>query len=386
PPPRRALRAMNADVVVIGAGVVGASVAFHLAREKLRVVVIDRARGPGEGSTARATGGFRAQFGTAIDIRLSLLARERLRAFPEETGVDPGLRDVGYLWLASSECDLAELREANVLQRREGVDAHVVEPDAIVRHNPHVSLEGVVGAAWGPHDAVMRPLEILRGYLEAAQRMGVAIRWNEAPRAIERGAVVTERARIEAPLVVNAAGAWAAEVARLAGVELPIAPLRRQVAITTPTRALPQDFPLTIWTRDGFHLRVRDDRVLLLRPTPGAADPFATHVDPEWLDAIAKTMRERVPPLRDVALDRAHAWAGLYEMSPDHHVLLGPAPGFPSMLCANGSSGHGVMHAPAIGLLVAELAAHGAARSLDVHEIRATRFVENAPIRGPSLL
>jgi sarcosine oxidase subunit beta len=143
---------------------------------------------------------------------------------------------------------------------------------------------------------------------------------------------------------------------------------------------------MTIWTRDGFHLRVRDDRVLLLRPSPGASDPLATDVDPSWLDAIAETMRERIPPLRDVALDRARAWAGLYEMSPDGHVVLGPAPECASLLLANGSSGHGVMHAPALGKLIAEIALHGDARSLDVRELRPSRFAEGAAIVGPSLL
>jgi sarcosine oxidase subunit beta len=238
----------------------------------------------------------------------------------------------------------------------------------------------------------MRPTEILRGYLEAAARLGVTVRWGEPATAIARDpagritAVVTPRGAYPAAIVVNAAGAWAADAARLAGVDLPIAPLRRQVAITEPTDALPAGFPMTIWD-DGFHLRVRDGRVLLLRPTPGDPDdPWSTAVDPAWLDDIAARTAARVPALRGVALDRPRAWAGLYEMSPDHHAVLGWAPGCPDLLLVNGSSGHGVMHAPALGLLAAEFAAHGAARSLDVHALRPSRFAEGDPVVGSALL
>jgi sarcosine oxidase subunit beta len=379
------------DVVVVGAGVVGASAAYHLARAGLSVVVLDRANAPGGGSTARATGGFRAQFGTAINVRLSLLSREKLRAFRDETGVDPGYREVGYLWLAGSDEELAILREANALQHREGLsEACIVDREAIARRNPHVSLEGVSGGAWCPTDGTIEPLEILRGYLEAAARAGATIRWGEAPVAIEKNGeriegVVTKQGRIATPLVVNAAGAWAAELAKLAGVTIPIAPLRRQVAITAPTTALPHDFPMTIWTADGFHLRVRDDRVLLLRPTAGLRDPFATEVDPEWLDGVAALAKERVPPLRDVPLDRPRAWAGLYEMSPDHHAILGRAPECPELILANGSSGHGVMHAPALGQLVAEIAAQEKP-TIDPYVLRPSRFAENDPVRGAALL
>ena len=383
-------------MVVVGAGVIGASAAMHLARAGLRVVVIDSAAAPGGGSTARATGGFRAQFGTAINVRLSLLSRAKLGVFREETGVDPAFSQVGYLWLASSEHELGGLREANALQRREGLtEARIVSPDEIAAINPRISTEGVVGGAWGPTDGVMRPLEILRGYLEAGARSGVELRWNEAPIAIERDgdritAVVTTKERYATGLVVNAAGAWAAGVARLAGVATPVVPVRRQVAVTAPTSALPLDFPMTIWTIDGFHLRVRDDRALLLRPTQGTdadlRDPFATDVDPRWLDETEAVARARVPSLAGVSIDPARSWAGLYEMSPDDHVLLGPAPGCPNLLLANGSSGHGVMHAPALGQLIAEIATHGQARALDVHELRPSRFLEGDPVRGATLL
>jgi sarcosine oxidase subunit beta len=381
------------DAVVVGAGVIGASCAVHLARAGLRVLVVDRGQAPGAGSTARATGGFRAQYATAINIRLSLLARPQLQRFRDETGVDPDFRPVGYLWLATRSEQLAELRAAHELQHREGLrEAVLVAPEDIRAINPFIASEALVGGAWCPSDGVMRPMAILRGYLETAARLGVVLRWGEPTTALEQSAgritaVVTSRARHPTGLVVNAGGAWAAALARLAGVELPVAPLRRQVAITEPTRVLPATFPMTIWVDDGFHLRVRDDRVLLLRPTPGdPRDPWSDQVDPQWLDDIAADAPVRVPALRGVALDRARAWAGLYEMSPDHHALLGWAPGCPNLLLVNGSSGHGVMHAPALGLLASEIAVLGAARSLDVHALRPSRFAEGDPVHGSALL
>ena len=384
----------HADAVVIGAGVIGASCAVHLARAGLRVTVVDRAAGPGEGSTGRATGGFRAQYATAINVRLSLLARARLADFRDETGVDPGFRPLGYLWLASSAAELAELRAANELQRREGLhEAELVGPYELAAINPYIETNGLAGGAWCPTDGVMRPTEILRGYLEAAQRLGADLRWGEPVVALERGAggrisaVGTPRNSYPAGLVVNAAGAWAANPARLAGVELPVVPLRRQVAITEPTQALPSTFPMTIWAGDGFHLRVRDGRVLLLRPTPGdPQDPWSDQVDPRWLDEIAAMAPARVPVLAGVRLERSLSWGGLYEMSPDHHALLGWAPSCPNFLLVNGSSGHGVMHAPALGLLAAEIAVFGAARSLDVHALRPSRFAESDPVHGSALL
>ena len=381
------------DAVVVGAGVIGASCAVHLARAGLRVAVVDRGHEPGAGSTARATGGFRAQYATAINVRLSLLARTQLRSFRDDTGVDPDFRPVGYLWLATTPAELAGLRAANQLQRREGLDdAVIVGPDEIRALNPFIATDGIAGGSWCPSDGLMRPMEILRGYLAAAERLGVALRWGEPALSFERAgdriaALVTPTARYPAGLVVNAGGAWAASIAQLAGIDLPVVPLRRQVAITEPTQALPAGFPMTIWLDDGFHLRVRDGRVLLLRPTPGDPhDPWSDHVEPRWLDDIAAQAPIRVPALRGVPLDRARAWAGFYEMSPDHHALLGWAPTCPNLLLVNGSSGHGVMHAPALGLLAAEIATLGAARTLDVHVLRPSRFLEGDPLPASSLL
>jgi sarcosine oxidase, subunit beta len=184
---------------------------------------------------------------------------------------------------------------------------------------------------------------------------------------------------------VNAAGPWAHLLGALAEVEVPVKPLRRQVACTVLCGVLPEDMPMTIWVADGFHLRVRDGRVLLLHPIPEAAG-FSTRVDPAWVASVRDLAARRVPALAGIPIDEARCWAGSYEMSPDGHALLGPAPGCENLFLVNGSSGHGVMHAPALGALAAEWIVHGAARSLDVHALRASRFAEGQPIGGPSLL
>lgn len=326
--------AATADVVIVGGGVVGASVAYHLARAGCTdVVVLDAAPRPGEGSTGRATGGFRAQFGSVPNIRLSLLARDALRRFAEETGVDPGYQPVGYLFLAASAAELDVLLQAQALQHAEGLhEARPVDADGARAINPAIDGE-IAGGTFCPTDGYIRPLEILRGYTEAARRMGVRFAYDSPSTGMRMEgdrvrAVRTPDGEIAAGCVVNAAGAWAARVACFAGVSLPVRPLRRQVALMEPCALLPADMPMTVFCDDGFHLRVRDGRVLLLQPDePTGDDPFAADIEDGWVDAVARRARERVPCLRNAAIDRAGCWAGLYEMSPDHHALLGPSRG-----------------------------------------------------------
>jgi sarcosine oxidase, subunit beta len=192
--------------------------------------------------------------------------------------------------------------------------------------------------------------------------------------------VLTSRGPIGVAAAVNAAGPWASSVAAWAGVELPVSPVRRQAAATVPCDLLPATMPMTIFAADGFHFRVRDGRVLLLRPSPGVeGQPFDDSVDPGWVREVTATAHRRVPVLRQVAIDPEACWAGLYEMSPDKHAILGRAPGCDNLYLVNGSSGHGVMHAPALGQLLAEIMSDGTATSLDVTPLRPTRFAEGAP-------
>ncbi|HZI64720.1 MAG TPA: FAD-dependent oxidoreductase [Thermoanaerobaculia bacterium] len=384
------MAARHPEVVIVGAGIVGASVAWHLAQLGCReVLILERGAAAGAGSTGRATGGFRAQFGSEIGVRLSLLARQKLRRFAEEVGADPGYRPCGYLFLATSGAELAALGVAARRQRGWGLEeVELLEPEDVARVNPALAGDAVAGGSFCPSDGFVRPLEIARGYLAAAERLGVRVEFGEECVGLEveaagdggprRIAGVRTRSRlIPSRRVVNAAGPWAAPLAALAGLEIPVRPLRRHVAATVPTDALPEAMPMTIWIGDGFHLRVRDGRVLLLRPRPDELDSgFDDRFDRRFLEGLHDTAAERVPCLAGVPIDPARSWAGLYEMSPDRHALLGEAPGLAGLFLANGSSGHGVMHAPALGQLLAERILSGSFTTLDAAPLSPARFAQ----------
>jgi sarcosine oxidase subunit beta len=370
-----------AEVVVVGGGIIGASVAYHLAVRGVRdVVVLERATRPGEGSTGRATGGFRVQFASPIDVGLSQLALQRLEHFREETGGESGYVPAGYLWLATDDGTLLTLRDALKVQREHGVrNACEVNVAEIRSLNPALATDEICGGTYCPTDGFIRPLAILAGYQVAAERLGARFIYDAEVTAFtldRRGGVThvcTARHAFATGIVVNAAGPWAAGVALLAGAQLPVTPLRRQVALTQPTSVLPSSMPMTIFASDGFHARVRDNRVLLLMASPGAADPFDTSVEAAWIERVSEIARLRFPSLVGVAVDRAACWAGLYEQSPDGHAILGAAAEVPNLYYVNGSSGHGAMHAPALGMLLAELIVDGRT-TRDISPLAPDRF------------
>jgi sarcosine oxidase subunit beta len=384
----------RASVVVIGGGVIGASIAYHLALTGLRdVVVVDRASGPGAGSTGKATGGYRAQFATPINVRLSLFARDKLIRFREETGVDSGYQPVGYLWLTGSDRQLELLRESQRMQHEEGLfEAVELGLGEIAEVNPAISLDHVAGAAFCPTDGYIRPLDILRGYIEAAERLGVRFLWDEEITGASRDSsdritqVTSAGNAYSADNYVNAAGPWAATIAALAEVVVPVVPLRRQVALTVPTEALPASMPMTLFMEDDFHMRVRDGRVMLCWPSPEApGEPAELHADSSWIDVVASKGRDRAPGLANVEIERAMCYAGLYEVSPDDHAIIGRSVECENFWLANGSSGHGVMHSPAIGHIVADLIC-GRTPQVDVTQLRPSRFAEGAAIVSSELI
>ena len=389
--------AMHPEIVIIGAGIIGSSIAYHLARKGAKNILVlerDPASDPNQpapdlsvrASCARATGGFRVQYGTLVNVRLSLLAREELLEFETLTGVNPDYEQRGYLFLAQNASQLEGLQQALTVQRSAGLEvSRIVTPSEIHALNPALSLEGIAGGSYCPWDGFVRPLAMRRGYQQAAELMGVQFKFG-CEVTLERSAdgvrVVCDGQTLNAGAVINAAGAWAAALMRGANLELPVTPVKRQIAATIPTQVLPSDMPMSIFAGDGFHLRVRDGRVLLLMPFDFDAQDLT--YDSAWLPALLAHTRARVPALRDVPIETG--WAGLYEVSPDGHALLGRHWEAQNLYLANGSSGHGVMHSPALGKLLSEIVLNGCANSLDVHSLRPERFLQGQPIVGNSLL
>ena len=334
---------MQADIAVIGAGVVGASIAYHLARRGCDVLVVDQAPDFGAGSTPKATGGFRAQFDSPTNVRLSMLSRQKLLAFEDETGVDSGYTPRGYLFLACNDDEMNALREAQNVQHAAGLaEARMIDAREAREIVPKLGDDSIIGGAFCPTDGFIRAMQILRGYTEAGKRLGVRYEFN-----------ATED-DVSARIFINAKGAWCGP---------PVAPMRRNVVATVPTDILDASMPMTVWAGDWYHLRVRDGRVLLLWPDDPVID------DDVWLEEVIRMTRERMPCLNDVPL--GERWSGLYEMSPDKHALLGRVE--ENRYVANGSSGHGVMHAPALGQLLSELIVDGKT-SIDISALDPLRF------------
>jgi sarcosine oxidase subunit beta len=357
---------MHPDILILGGGVIGSSVAYHLAKRGLRnIVVLDRAPALGGGSTAKATGGFRAQFDNETEVRLSLKARGKLLAFEEELGVDSGYRPTGYLFLACNDDELTALRVAQQVQHACGVtEARMVSAEEARALSAAIGDETVIGGAFCPTDGFIRPMNILRGYAEAAQRLGVRYEFGfEFHGFVEQGhrvvAASTSRGDIEAGTFINAMGAWSGA---------PVVPLRRNVAATVATNVLDESMPMTIWAGDWYHLRVRDGRVLLLWPDDPPVDA--------WLEEVLRRTRARVPILRDVAIEEC--WSGMYEMSPDGKAIVGRSAHHENLWLAAGCSGHGVMHSPAIGELLSELLIDGAP-SINIDALRPDRFQPARP-------
>jgi sarcosine oxidase subunit beta len=372
------------DVLIIGGGVIGASIAFHLSAKGIKnILVIEKGSGYGGGSTSKATGGFRAQFGSEINVKLSLLSRRKLLEFEDEHGQSPGFLQYGYLFLAQNENELAKLKAANEMQVTCGLtEAEILTAGEILKLNPHINADMITGGSFCSTDGFISPMQILNGYINSAKRNGVVFQNDTEVTGFEvvNGriqSVNTAKGNINPGNAVNAAGAWAGILAGFAGLELPVKPLKRQVALISEKNILPLNLPMTIWIDNSFHFRIRDRQLILLMPEePENIMPFNCDVESSWLKKVKAIATDRIPAMRNCSIDLAGSWAGSYEMSPDEHLIIGKAPGIENFYLANGSSGHGVMHSPAIGQLLAEIITDGSASALNINELRPERFAE----------
>jgi sarcosine oxidase subunit beta len=339
----------------------GASVAYHLARRGVTdLVLLEREKLLGAGSTGRNAGGVRHQFSNEANIRLSLESIALLERFADEVGHAIDFHQDGYLFLLSSQSSVDTFRRNVALQRRLGVDVEWLDAAAAEQLAPGLDARGVLGATFCRRDGIADPNGVTMGFAKAAQALGVSIERDTEVTGVrvEHGRIAgveTTRGRIDTRVVVNAAGPHANAIGRMAGIEVPVDPYRRHIFIAAgvaPPR-VPSSHIMVIDFETTFYFHREGAGLLFGMGDRHEAPTFDTTVQWDFLPQVIETAVRRLPALSDASI--SHAWAGLYEMSPDGNPIIGPAPGVEGLFLINGFSGHGFQHSPAAGRILADL-------------------------------
>ncbi len=383
----------TADIVIIGGGIIGSSIAYHLTAAGCNsVLVIERETAQGKGSTGKSMGGVRAQFSTAVNIQMSLYSIPFYASFEDRLGHPSGYRPQGYLFCATSDKHMAYLSANYTRQVAMGLkDVRLVTADEIRNMFPQLRSEDIVGGSFCSTDGFVDPYSAMIGFMTWAADHGAKVWKNTLVTGIqqdERGIarLETSKGAVATRIVVNCAGPWASQVAKMAGIDLPVEPLRRMLVPTEPFDQFPHSAPMIIDMSTGFHFRPESLGFLLAWNDPEETTGYKTDFDPAFIEKILMRAADRVPVFENLAVNPKRAWAGLYEMTPDHHPILGPAPGVPGFFLANGFSGHGVMHAPATGKILSDLILTGKCDLVDASLLGLSRFAEGRMIQETAVL
>ncbi len=375
----------KAAVVVIGGGVMGVSTAYHLAARGCQdVLVLEKAAFLGSEATGKCAGGIRYQFSTEINVRLSLLSLPLLASFEEEQGQPIDLRWTGYLFLLDNDADVCAYQAQVSMQNGLGVQSVMLSHDEVARMVPLLNTDDIMGGAYHVHDGLADPSGVVQGYAAGARRRGVQLLTGVEVTGVrvrsgKVAGVETSQGAIDAPVVVNAAGPWAGKVAAMAGVDLPVVPVRRQIAVTTALPAVPADFPFVIDFSRNLYFHREGLGILTGQSNVNEPPGFNQVVDHSWTEQHLDNAVMRFPLLAKAGLLRE--WAGLYEVTPDAHPVIDRLADPLGLYIVAGFSGHGFMHGPAAGLLMSELILDGQASSLDIQQLRASRFAEGDLVR-----
>ncbi|HEY6308345.1 MAG TPA: FAD-dependent oxidoreductase [Candidatus Angelobacter sp.] len=384
----------TADVVIIGGGIVGSSIAWHLTAAGCKsVLAVERDSSQGKGSTGKSMGGVRAQFSTPVNIQMSLYSIPFYASFEETVGHPSGYRDQGYLFVATRESHLAYLRANFEQQTALGLETvKLLTAAEIANMLPQLRSDDIMGGSFCSTDGFVDPYSAMMGFMSRAAELGANL-WKKTEvtgiALDQRGVcgVETTRGHVATRTVVNAAGAWAAQAARLAGVELPVEPLRRMLVPSEPFEDFPHSSPMVIDMSTGFHFRPEGRGFLLAWNDPEETPGYKMDFEPSFIEKILTHAADRVPVFENLAINPKRAWAGLYEMTPDHHAILGPVPGVPGFFLANGFSGHGVMHAPATGKILSDLILTGKTDVVkDASMLGYDRFAKGALLHETAVL
>jgi sarcosine oxidase subunit beta len=377
----------TAGAIVIGGGAMGVSTAYHLAAGGVEdVLLLERESSLGMGSTGRCAGGFRHQFSSEINVRLSLLSVRMIRGFSELHGLPLDVHSDGYLFLVRDARQWASYRAAAAMQQRLGARVELLDRTGVDDLVPGLAIDDLVGATFGPDDGIADPSGLTNGYATAARRAGARIQTGVQVTGITTSAdgsrvtgVRTADGAVEAPIVVLAAGVWGPTLVTTCGVVLPVDPYPRQLVVTGPFPGRPDRRTLVIDTSSMLFFHREGDGVVMGIPPANERPTFETALDDRFVaEELLPAAIALLPALERAGL--ATTWTGLYEMSPDHHAILGPVRGLDGLLLAAGFSGHGFQHAPIVGKLLAECATGGRASSLDIQQLRLERFRDGEPI------
>jgi sarcosine oxidase subunit beta len=383
----------TAEVVIIGGGIVGSSIAYHLTAAGCKgVLVMERESAQGKGSTGKSMGGVRAQFSTPVNIQMSMYSISFYSNFDEQLGYPCGYRAQGYLFCATSDGQMAYLQQNHTTQTTLGLkDARLLSREEIRSRFPQLRGDDIVGGSFCSSDGFIDPYSAMNGFMSWACDHGAELWKNCAVTGIgwdPNGVAIVEsgRGEVATRTVVNCAGAWSASIAKMINVDLPVEPLRRMLVPTEPFDGFPHSAPMIIDMSNGFHFRPEGRGFLLAWNDPEETPGYKTDFDPAFVEKILTRAADRVPAFDNVPVNPKRAWAGLYEMTPDHHPVLGPVPEVPGFYLANGFSGHGVMHAPATGKILADLILHGQTDLIDPPLLNLSRFAENRMIEETAVL
>jgi len=366
----------SADVVIVGAGAIGTSIAYHLARRGARDVVVLERDQVGAGSTSKAAGGIRVQFATRVEIEFSLRGIAFFQRFADEMGAACDFHQEGYLFMVTDEATLARFRTNVALQRSLGGDVRIIAPDDARALVPSLRVDDTIAAVWGPRDGYASPNDVVQAYAAQARARGVRIVEETEVTGFELegdrvAAVRTPAGTVATRLVINAAGPWAGPVGRLAGLTLPVDPRRRHIFVTDAFDGIRHPLPLVTDCGSGFYCRSEQGAVLMSPGDIGAATEYEPLVDWSQLETAVEKAVRRIPALEHAQV--RHAWAGLRPLTPDGRAILDWAPGLRGLFLAVGFCGHGFQHSPAVGETVAELLVDGRT-ALDISDLALGRF------------
>jgi sarcosine oxidase, subunit beta len=383
----------TADVVIVGGGIVGSSIAYHLTTQGCRsVIVLERESHQGKGSTGKSMGGVRAQFSTPVNIQMSMYSIPFYASFDERLGHPAGYRAQGYLFLATTDAHLRYLETNRQKQEELGLKTvRKLSADDIRQAYPLLKTDDVLGGNFCSTDGFVDPYSAMTGFMTKASEQGAQLWRGTDVMSIATdcngvAAVNTSRDTIATRVVINAAGAWAACIAKMVGINLPVEPLRRMLVPTEPFDEYPHTAPMTIDMSNGFHFRPESLGFLMAWNDPTETPGYKTDFEPSFIEKILERAANRVPCFDQVPINPKRAWAGLYEMTPDHHPILGSSQQVPGFFFANGFSGHGVMHAPATGKVVSDLVLKGDTDLIDASLLNFERFAEGREIHETAVL